>query len=181
MKKAKKNPSYINNKEFYECMVVYKNKVLEAKLEGKNKPPIPNFAGKCIMQIAQNLSTKYNFVNYPFKEDMIGDSIENCIKYFDNFDPEKSKNPFTYFTTITWWAFVRRIQTEKKYLYTKHKLYEKSIVSHALAESQDDVNLGTHDMDSDKMHEFIENFEKKMNIKKKSSKLKGVEQFTAKE
>ena len=67
-----------------------------------------------------------NFVNYMFKEDMISDGIENCVQYIHNFNPEKSKNPFAYFTQIIHYAFLRRIQREKRQLEIKNKILERS-------------------------------------------------------
>jgi len=65
-------------------------------------------------------------VNYMFRDDMISDGIENCVQYIHNFDPEKSKNPFAYFTQIIHYAFLRRIQKEKKQLEIKTKIIEKT-------------------------------------------------------
>ena len=79
-----------------------------------------------VLKIANHLSFKPNFVNYMFKEDMISDGIENCVQYIHNFDPEKSKNPFAYFTQIIHYAFLRRIQREKRQLEIKNKILEKS-------------------------------------------------------
>jgi len=78
------------------------------------------------LKIATHLSYKPNFVNYMFREDMISDGIENCVQYIHNFDPEKSKNPFAYFTQIIHYAFLRRIQKEKKQLDIKTKIIEKT-------------------------------------------------------
>jgi len=77
------------------------------------------------MLIATNVSMKPNFISYTFRDEMIGDAIENCCQYFDNFDPKRSKNPFAYFTQITWYAFLRRIHKEKKQLYAKYKAHEQ--------------------------------------------------------
>ena len=61
-----------------------------------------------------------------FRDDMISDGIENCVQYIHNFDPAKSKNPFAYFTQIIHYAFLRRIQKEKKQLDIKTKIIERS-------------------------------------------------------
>ena len=125
MAKAK-TENYVNNKEFLEAIVVYRNKVAIAKNAGKSKPIVPNYIGECFLKIATHLSYKPNFVNYMFREDMICDGIENCLQYIDNFDPEKSSNPFAYFTQIIYYAFLRRIQKEKRQLEIKTKILEKS-------------------------------------------------------
>ena len=93
---------------------------------GEAKPRITNYLGECFLKIATHLSFKPNFVNYMFKDDMVCDGIENCVQYINNFNPEKSKNPFAYFTQIIHYAFLRRIQKEKKQLEIKTKIIERS-------------------------------------------------------
>ena len=105
---------YVNNKELLHALIVYKNKVKEAQENEQPKPRITNYLGECFLKIATHLSYKPNFVNYMFREDMISDGIENCVQYINNFDPNKSTNPFAYFTQIIHYAFLRRIQKEKK-------------------------------------------------------------------
>ena len=117
---------YVNNKEFLEALIVFKAKCAAAKEAGKQRPQISNYIGDCFMKIATHLSYKPNFVNYMFREDMISDGIENCVQYIENFNPEKSKNPFAYFTQIIYYAFLRRIQKEKRQLEIKNKILDKS-------------------------------------------------------
>ena len=107
-------------------MVVYRNKCAIAKEKGIDPPLISNYLGDCFLKIATHLSYKPNFVNYMFREDMIGDGIENCVQYIHNFNPEKSKNPFAYYTQIIYYAFLRRIQKEKKQLEIKTKIIERT-------------------------------------------------------
>ena len=122
----KRSDHYVNNKELLEAMVVYRNKCAIAKEKGLEPPLISNYLGDCFLKIATHLSYKPNFVNYMFREDMIGDGIENCVQYIHNFNPEKSTNPFAYFTQIIYYAFMRRIQKEKKQLEIKTKIIEKT-------------------------------------------------------
>ena len=117
---------YVNNKEFLEALVVFKAKCLAAKEAGEQRPQISNYIGEFFLKIATHLSYKPNFVNYMFREDMICDGIENCVQYIENFNPEKSKNPFAYFTQIIYYAFLRRIQKEKRQLEIKNKILDKS-------------------------------------------------------
>ena len=117
---------YVNNKEFLAAIVEYKDKVALAAERGEAKPRITNYLGECFLKIATHLSFKPNFVNYMFKDDMVCDGIENCVQYINNFNPEKSKNPFAYFTQIIHYAFLRRIQKEKKQLEIKTKIIERS-------------------------------------------------------
>ena len=126
MAKWKRSEHYVNNKEFLYAIVEYKAKVREAEEQGKPKPRITNYLGSCFLKIATHLSYKPNFVNYMFKDDMVCDGIENCVQYINNFNPEKSSNPFAYFTQIIHYAFLRRIQKEKKQLEIKTKIIEKS-------------------------------------------------------
>ena len=122
----KKTEHYVNNKELLEALIVYRGKVAHAKENDLPKPRITNYLGSCFLKIATHLSYKPNFVNYMFREDMISDGIENCVQYIHNFDPEKSRNPFAYFTQIIHYAFLRRIQKEKKQLDIKTKIIEKT-------------------------------------------------------
>jgi hypothetical protein len=122
----KKKEHYVNNKEFLAAIIDYRHDVAIAKTKGKSKPRVPEYIGSCFLKIATHLSYRPNFVNYMFKEDMICDGIENCLQYIDNFNPEKSQNPFAYFTQIIYFAFLRRIQREKKQLDIKNRILEKS-------------------------------------------------------
>ena len=122
----KKTEHYVNNKELLEALIVYKSKVAAAKEAGLPKPRITNYLGECFLKIATHLSYKPNFVNYMFREDMISDGIENCVQYIHNFNPERSQNPFAYFTQIIHYAFLRRIQKEKKQLEIKTKIIERT-------------------------------------------------------
>ena len=126
MAKRKRSEHYVNNKEFLAALIKYQEDIEIARLQDKTKPVIPRYIGECFLKIANHLSFKPNFVNYMFKEDMISDGIENCVQYIHNFNPEKSKNPFAYFTQIIHYAFLRRIQREKRQLEIKNKIIEKS-------------------------------------------------------
>ena len=122
----KKSEHYVNNKQLLEALIVYREKVAYAKENDLEKPRITNYLGECFLKIATHLSYKPNFVNYMFRDDMISDGIENCVQYIHNFDPEKSRNPFAYFTQIIHYAFLRRIQKEKKQLDIKTKIIERT-------------------------------------------------------
>ena len=120
---SKKKPEhYVNNKEFLIAMTEYKRLVNLSKESGEPKPPVTNYIGTCFLKIANHLSYRPNFINYTFRDDMISDGIENCLQYCGNFNPEKSKNPFAYFTQIIYYAFLRRIAKEKKQQHVKHQI-----------------------------------------------------------
>ena len=150
---------YVNNKEFLEALVVFKAKCTAAKEAGEPRPQISNYIGECFLKIATHLSYKPNFVNYMFREDMICDGIENCVQYIENFNPEKSKNPFAYFTQIIYYAFLRKIQKEKKQLEIRTKLIERSGYSEVLHSDKYDgsmTGMGSSDSDMNSIKENIE-------------------------
>ncbi len=119
-----KKPHYVNNKEFLQAMIEWNNLCKEAKSQGKTTPPVTNYIGECFLKIANHLSYRPNFINYTYREEMISDGIENCLQYVHNFNPDKSPNPFAYFTQIIYYAFLRRIQKEKKQSHVKNKYIE---------------------------------------------------------
>jgi hypothetical protein len=119
-----KGKHYIDNKKFFTAILQHKREVSIAKAENREAPRIPPYIGECLYKIATRLSLKPNFISYTFRDEMISDGLENCVNYLNNFDPEKSDNPFAYFTQIIWFAFIRRIDKEKKHLYIKQKTLE---------------------------------------------------------
>ena len=181
MAKRKRSEHYVNNKEFLAALIKYQEDIEIARLQDKTKPVIPRYIGECFLKIANHLSFKPNFVNYMFKEDMISDGIENCVQYIHNFDPEKSKNPFAYFTQIIYYAFVGRIQKEKKQLYIKYKTMDSqaSLGDNVEVSADDTQNYVYETMTNDQkanMYDFISNFEeakkkKKVATTKKSTSL----------
>jgi DNA-directed RNA polymerase specialized sigma24 family protein len=177
---AKKN--YVNNPEFLQAIVDYKKLCTEAEDSGDDKPQIPDYIGECIYQISTRLASKPNFSGYSYKDEMISDGLENAIQALGNFDPDKSSNPFAYFTQIIWYAFLRRIDKEKKQLYIKHKVTENSVISGTAVEGADDGDDAPSyiDLDNDYMTDFVKNYEKKMDEKKAQQQKrakKGLEKF----
>lgn len=170
---AKAVRHYVNNKTLYEEMIRYKEKVKQAKADNKPAPQIPNYVGECFLLICNKLSTKPNFMNYSYRDEMIADAIENCVVAAHSFDPDKSSNPFAYFTQIAWNAFIRRIAKEKKQAYIKHKNFENSNLLNELLEESYSTGQSTHNEYSD---EIIKSFESKLTIKKQKAKI-GVERF----
>ena len=124
-KATKKRKHYVNNPDLLKALGDYRTKCLEYDALGKEHPIVPNYIGECFMKIAEGLSHKPNFIGYTYRDEMVADGIENCIMYFRNFDPDKSINPFAYFTQIIYYAFLRRIAKEKKQLYVKYKSTEQ--------------------------------------------------------
>ena len=140
---------YVDNKELFRVLSDYK-----AALDNGEQPPIPDYVGECLLQIATKLSNKPNFFNYTYKEDMISDALENCILYLHNFDPKKSQNPFAYFTQIIHYAFLRRIQREKRQLEIKNKILERSGYSEVFGDDNtvDGSNYSDYNSIKDNIH-----------------------------
>jgi len=175
-----KTKHYINNEDFLKALIEYKSKCQEAREKDQPEPILPNYIGECWMKIAEGLSHKPNFINYTYRDEMIADGIENCLMYFNNFDPNKSKNPFAYFTQIIYYAFLRRIQKEKKQLYVKYKATEQIGILDEF--EMMDFEDGTSKQFElyDNIAEFIENYEEAKQAKKDSKtvkKPKGIEKF----
>jgi len=174
MKTEKKKEHYVNNKEFLAAMTEYKKLCVEAEESGEDKPPVSNYIGECFLKIATHLSYKPNFINYTYREDMISDGIENCLQYVKNFNPEKSKNPFAYFTQIIYYAFLRRIAKEKKQSHVKNKMIERDAYDSFIT------------MEGDDSYYYVEGIDTKLFLpdddvykpkKKESAKKKGLEVF----
>ena len=165
-------------------MVEYKRAVADAEAVDDPPPRIPDMVGAALLKIANRLSTKPNFINYTFREEMVSDGIENCINYINNFDPKKSKNPFAYFTQIIYYAFLRRIQKEKKQLYIKHKAIENFQAFDEFVDPIDGSRMvaDPHNYEpTEYMKDFVKGFEEKERENKKKAAAprpaRGVEQF----
>ena len=163
MTRKKQTENYVNNKEFLAGISEYRQKVIAAKASGKPRPRVTNYLGECFLKIATHLSYKPNFVNYMFREDMICDGIDNCLQYIDNFDPEKSTNPFAYFTQIIYYAFLRRIQKEKKQLEIKGKILERSGYDEVMHTDTFDGSMSGMNASYSDMGTIKESIENRMN------------------
>jgi len=153
MSPEKKKVHYVNNKQFLEAIVERKLLLKEAEESDLPKPQVTNYLGECILKIANHLSYRPNFINYTYRDEMISDGIENSLQYIDNFDPEKSKNPFAYFTQIIYFAFVRRITKEKKQQKIKDRILKRSNISDMIA-------VQDHDDDTAYQAQYLEILEK---------------------
>ena len=149
--KAKLKPHYVDNKKFLGAMIDYRLKVQKAEDKKRTKPVVTNYIGECFLKIANHLSYRPNFINYTYRDDMISDGIENCLQYMRNFNPEKSNNPFAYFTQIIYYAFIRRIQKEKKQQDVKAKL-----ISNTGVELMMDSLVGDDAQYKNQMLEFLQ-------------------------
>ena len=131
-----KKKHYVDNTRLY-------NELIDARelAEKTGEYRINNYIGQSFMDIASGLSNRPNFINYTFKEDMVFDGVENCVRYCHNFNPDKSKNPFSYFTQIIYYAFLRRIEKEKKQSYIKYKMTELSNVDEMVESDSSNPNI----------------------------------------
>jgi len=115
----RKNIHYVNNKEFSQAVVDYCGDLAEAKQKEEPLPIVPDYIASCFLKIAEGLSHKSNFIRYTYREEMVMDAVENCLKAIENYNVEAATrtgnpNAFAYFTQISWYAFLRRIAKEKK-------------------------------------------------------------------
>lgn len=179
MTKPKDKVHYVNNKEFYEAIRIYIDQCNVSEEMETELPRVSEYIGECFFKIAQKIGTKPNFANYTFKEDMILDGVENCLRYIRNFDPDKSKNPFSYFTTVITYSFLRRIEKEKKYTYIKLKAMENELHKHDSIGNLNSFDTSNFSIDGETMYDnffqFIEDYEKSRknkNDKKKKPKTK---------
>ena len=132
--KASEKPHYINNADFSAAVVSYVQSAQEAKAIGKPKPMIPDYVASCFLKLAEGLSHKANFVRYTYREEMVMDAVENCLKAIENYNLQTATrtgkpNAFAYFTQISWYAFLRRIEKEKKQQDIKLKYLTESGLS----------------------------------------------------
>jgi len=155
MAKRSKNVHYVNNQEFSAAVVDYVGTVKEAKDNNKTIPVVTDYVATCFLRIAENLSHKSNFIRYTYREEMVMDAVENCLKAVENYDINASTrtgkpNAFAYFTQIIWYAFLRRITKEKKQQDIKEKYLSQSGVEAFLAAEQGDIStqVVTHFVDT---------------------------------
>ena len=130
-RKNKKSEHYVNNADFSQAVVDYVHTINEAKKINKTLPVVPDYIAQCFLSIAEGLSHKSNFIRYTYREEMVMDAVENCLKAIENYSIEAATrtgkpNAFAYFTQIIYYAFLRRISQEKKQLEIKNKILEKS-------------------------------------------------------
>ena len=177
MAKAK-GVHYVNNKEFLEAMIEWKNLCIVEEKKGKSQPPVTNYIGECFLKIATHLSYRPNFINYTYRDEMISDGIENCLQYVANFNPKKSNNPFAYFTQIIYYAFLRRIAKEKKQTHVRNKIIENSQYKSWITMEGDDSLYSVRGFDPNVMLPEEDVYKPK---NKSSVKTKGLETFMEEE
>jgi len=150
----KKSIHYVNNAQFSQAVVDYVGKLEECKKEQVPLPKVPDYVAQCFLRIAEGLSHKANFIRYTYREEMVMDAVENCLKAIANYNLEAATrtgkpNAFAYFTQITWYAFLRRITKEKKQQEIKIKYLTKSGIDSF-------VDVGTEATAADTAAHFVD-------------------------
>jgi len=150
----KKSIHYVNNADFSTAVVSYVEKVEKARKEETDIPKVPDYIAQCFLRIAEGLSHKANFIRYTYREEMVMDAVENCLKAIGNYNLEAATrtgkpNAFAYFTQITWYAFLRRITKEKKQQEIKLKYLTKSGV-------ESFVDVGSESVGADQASFFVD-------------------------
>lgn len=181
----KARPHYVNNKEFGEAVVEYVTRANLAKDAGQSIPVVPNYVAECFLKIAEGLSHKVNFIRYTYREEMVMDAVENCLRAINNYDPgvatrTGTPNAFAYFTQICYFAFLRRIEKEKKQQDIKFKFIEQSGVEEFIAQALGDDTHGEQafiDSLRERIGKIREKDEKIKEFAKKEKQNKSLEFF----
>ena len=158
--RKRRKVNYVNNRDFYNAIVEYRNKCKVAEAEGKQIPVMSRYIGECISEIAKRYSTKPMFSGYVFRDEMIEEAVLNCILYFHNFNPDKGDNPFAYFTQVIKNSYWRTIRNEKKKLYTKFKMMIETNISNSSSAVQehDQQIYNDYIKQSEGSRKYMENF-----------------------
>jgi hypothetical protein len=143
---AREKPHYVNNKVFTDAVIEYCTEVQACRKAGKPEPMVTNYLAESLLKINERLSHKSNFVRYTYREEMVMDGVENCLKALANFDPTASTrggkpNAFGYFTQISWFAFLRRIQKEKRQQDLKLKYIAESGLDEFMIDPNEDPEV----------------------------------------
>jgi len=119
---------YVDNKKLSKELGKWAKIVREDIKAERKRTPMTDYLGECVFLICNNMGFMPQFINYTYKDEMIGDAIENCIKYSKNYDGDKYNNAFGYISKIAYQAFVRRINISNK-RYRDHLNYIRSNVN----------------------------------------------------
>jgi hypothetical protein len=143
MSEPKARPHYVDNKKFGKALEEYAVVVNKAKADNKPIPVVPNYIAECFLKIAEGLSHKVNFIRYTYREEMVMDAVENCLRAITNYNPNAetrtgTQNAFSYFTQICFFAFLRRIEKEKKQQDIKFKFIEQCGIEEFIASVEGD-------------------------------------------
>jgi hypothetical protein len=188
--KAKKERHYVDNDKFFDAMVERRKEIDSNKSKGLPPPPVSEFIGECILKISQNLAKSYSFSQAHLRgisDELVSDAVINCLKYVDNFDQNITKNPFSYFTQISYYSFLRTIDGEEEEKAKKYKATLEKAATGMLADTDEDISeLTNMDVSIKNMETFVNKYDEKLRknseearkrrLKKKKEK-KGIEIF----
>ena len=177
--KPKEKPHYVNNADFSQAVVEYCKTVIEAKETDDQLPVVTDYIASCFLKIAEGLSHKSNFIRYTYREEMVMDAVENCLKAIENYNIEAATrtgkpNAFAYFTQIAWFAFLRRIAKEKKQQDIKQKWISQSMISEFADMGEDENGASTSQYVVDQLKKRIDQ------IKEKDTSIKDFKKSEAK-
>lgn len=176
---TKKPKEYVKNKDLYEELVRYKALCKHNEENGLPLPQQTNLMGIAFMKIAENFANNYQFRNYPFKEEMILEALWFCVKSVDGFDTERFNNPFSFFTTSVYYAFIQKIQKEKKELYVRYRSIEMSgLFDYIEDHNEAEILESVHSLQSaDTRQNFIRDYEESVKLKKDKIKARKAEKL----
>ena len=148
----KQSIHYVNNADFSKAVVKYVEQITDAKKLKQEIPVVPDYIAVCFLRIAEGLSHKSNFIRYTYREEMVMDAVENCLKAIENYNIEAATrtgnpNAFAYFTQISWYAFLRRIEKEKK---------QQDVKLRYIAESGVENFIDDEDLNNPIMNSFVD-------------------------
>ena len=168
--KPSERPHYVNNRDFSNAVVEYVTEANEAIEAGKDAPVVPNYIAECFLKICEGLSRKSNFVRYSYREEMVMDAVENCLKAIKNYNVENATrsgkpNAFGYFTQIAWFAFIRRIQKEKKQQDAKLRFIAEAGLDEFMIDADEDPAVAKA------VQSFVDNLRRRIDdVKEKDQK-----------
>tara|TARA_R100000005_G_C5002781_1_gene210619 strand:- start:6743 stop:7330 length:588 start_codon:yes stop_codon:yes gene_type:complete len=171
----KRNIHYVNNADFSHAVVEYVKVAESAKKSNKEVPKVTDYIATCFLKIAEGLSHKANFIRYTYREEMVMDAVENCLKAINNYNLEAATrtgkpNAFAYFTQITWFAFLRRIAKEKKQQEIKLKYLTQSGIENFISENENADESSTQVANS-----FVDSLRNRIEkVKTKDEKIKTI-------
>ena len=175
--KPREKPHYVNNREFSYAVVDYVKSVNEAEGNDKVPPKVTDYIATCFMKISEGLSHRPNFVRYTYRDEMVMDAVENCLRAIRNYNIETATrtgnpNAFSYFTQICFFAFIRRITKEKKQQDIKHRFIERMGV-------EDFMDMGMDAQAANDTRAYVDQLKSRIDVIK--TKDEAVKQFAKEE
>ena len=177
--KPSERPHYVNNAKFSQAVVDHVKSVRDAESLGENVPQMPTYVATCFLKIAEGLSHKSNFVRYTYREEMVMDAVENCLRACKNYNIEAATrkgnpNAFGYFTQISWYAFLRRIKKEQRQQDVKMNYLIESGLDEFMVDPGEDPQVAKA------VQSFVDNLRRRIDeVKNTDTKIKEYKKKTA--